>query len=162
MLPSMVPWGPGGGFAAETSDGPASGRETPSKTGEIGVGGFDDYPYDTYGGSGDIPFYQVQEMTSSTAAVQAAVNSLVAAGGADGPESHVPALHAVATGCGDGGGAYGVPNDPDGACTDAALCAPSTSTWGSSRMISIRAGRYTPISPSMARWSSIRIPQTFN
>jgi hypothetical protein len=57
-------------------------------------------------------------MTDSAVAAQDAVNLLFAGGGADGSESHVPALHAVATGCGDGGGTYGIPDDPGGACGD--------------------------------------------
>jgi hypothetical protein len=81
----------------------------------FGVGRFADYPYGSYGGGSDVAFANLQHMTDSTAAAQAAVNTMFASGGADGPESHVPALHAVATGCGDGS----IPADP--ACGDAAL-----------------------------------------
>ncbi|MFH1811743.1 MAG: hypothetical protein ABIJ09_23590 [Pseudomonadota bacterium] len=86
-----------------------------------GVGAFEDYPYPPYGSNGDKPFRPSHPLTSSTAAVQTAVDALVIRGGNDLPEAHVPALHAVATGCGDGGGYYGVADDPDGACSDAQL-----------------------------------------
>jgi len=81
----------------------------------FGVGKFDDYPFGGYGGGGDVAFLNLQHMTDDPALAQAAVNTMSAGGGADGPESHVPALHAVATGCGDGS----IPADP--ACTDATL-----------------------------------------
>ena len=87
----------------------------------FGVGGFDDYPCCGYGdaASGDLAYYNLQNMTSSAPAAQSAVSSLRSHYGVDGPESHVPALHAIATGCGDGGGSYGVSNDA--ACTNPAL-----------------------------------------
>ena len=65
----------------------------------FGVGGFDDYPTGGYGsaGSGDLPFYHFQNMTSSTAAAQSAVNRLSLHYGVDYPESHIPALYSLAS-----------------------------------------------------------------
>ena len=89
----------------------------------FGVGGFDDYPYSPYGsrGSGDTAYYHLQNITGDVGTAQAAVLRLGRHYGMDGPESHVPALHAVATGCGDGGGTYGVRDDPGGACRNPAI-----------------------------------------
>ena len=83
----------------------------------FGVGRFEDYPYGSYGSGSDRAFENLLTMTDSVAAAQEAVNRLNTRSGADGPESHVPALHAVASGCGDGGG-IGVSDDPGGACTN--------------------------------------------
>ena len=71
----------------------------------FGVGDFRDYSASRllgacYGSSGDFAYRNVQDMTVDAAAAQAAVNSLRAAGGCDGPESQVPALYAMATGRG--------------------------------------------------------------
>jgi hypothetical protein len=79
---------------------PGIGAEIPDVT--FGVGRFDDYPYSPYGGEGDVVFELMQRMTTSTSDAQAAVNAMTAAGGYDGPESHVPALFATATGGGFG------------------------------------------------------------
>ncbi len=81
----------------------------------FGVGRFDDYPYSPYGGGSDIAYQNLLHMTDSVADAQAAVNTMFAAGGSDWAESHIPALHAMATGCGDGS----IP--PDAACGDPAL-----------------------------------------
>jgi hypothetical protein len=86
----------------------------------IGVGHFEDYPngssWSGYGAPGDLPYQNLQYMTPDAGLAQTAVNSLYSHDGADWPESDIPALHAVATGCGDGGGVYGIANDSGGAC----------------------------------------------
>ncbi|MCK9463960.1 MAG: hypothetical protein M0R80_30450, partial [Proteobacteria bacterium] len=66
----------------------------------FGVGYFDDYPVSPFGdsASGDKVFALLQEMTGDTAEAQAGVNLLATHYGADGPESQVPALWAIATG----------------------------------------------------------------
>ncbi|NMC68876.1 MAG: hypothetical protein GYA57_02270 [Myxococcales bacterium] len=65
-----------------------------------GVGHFDDYPVSPYGDSstGDVSYRNLQNLTSDAAASQTAANALPSHYGADGPESHVPALWTVATG----------------------------------------------------------------
>ncbi len=64
------------------------------------VARFDDFASGSYGGSADVPFQMVQTNTSSVSATQAAVNTLRASGGSDGPESQVEALYQSATGAG--------------------------------------------------------------
>jgi hypothetical protein len=81
----------------------------------FGVGQFRDYPTGSYGGAGDPAYQNLQYMTDSAADAQTAVGTMFAWGGADTPESDVPALHAVATGCGDSF----IPTDA--ACGDPAL-----------------------------------------
>ncbi len=68
----------------------------------FGVGGFDDYPVGGYGsaGSGDRAYYHRQDLTGDAATAQAAVNTLTTHYGADGAESGIAALWAVATGNG--------------------------------------------------------------
>jgi hypothetical protein len=78
----------------------------------FGVGAFDDYPESTYGTTGDLPFYLLQRMTSSTTDAQTAVNSLSVHDGEDLPESTIPALWATAT-----GGALGTYVPAQDACT---------------------------------------------
>jgi hypothetical protein len=69
----------------------------------FGVGRFDDYPFGTYGHSGtDVVFQLMQRMTGDYTAAQDGVNALDLHAGMDGPESHVPALWATATGNGLG------------------------------------------------------------
>jgi hypothetical protein len=63
----------------------------------FGVGSFDDYPISPWGSSADRPLELRQEMTSSAADAQTAVNGLPASGGRDFPESHLPALWGLAT-----------------------------------------------------------------
>ncbi|MBN1772951.1 MAG: hypothetical protein JXB32_16905 [Deltaproteobacteria bacterium] len=65
-----------------------------------GVGNFDDYPVSPYGnaGYGDVSYRNLQNLTSDSAAAQAAANALPEHDGADIPESHVPALWTVAAG----------------------------------------------------------------
>ena len=84
---------------------------------QIGVGRHEDYPVSPYGAGADRAFENLQSITDSVDAAVAAVGRLNTRNGYDGPESQVPALHAVATGCGDGGG-VGVSDDPGGACSD--------------------------------------------
>jgi hypothetical protein len=84
----------------------------------FGVGRFEDYPTSPYGGGSDRAYENYLNSTPDAAAAQEAVNRLNLRSGNDGPESHVPALHAVATGCGDGGG-IGVADDA--ACADPGL-----------------------------------------
>ncbi len=81
----------------------------------FGVGGFDDFP--DCGGSGtpgDVPWYLVHRvMTVSTpqgvASVDAALGTMRAENGGDGPESGYQALHEIATGQGIVGGGANVP-----------------------------------------------------
>ncbi|MBN2529252.1 MAG: hypothetical protein JXR76_22885 [Deltaproteobacteria bacterium] len=87
----------------------------------FGVGKFEDYPLSPYGASFDSPFTHILDITDDVAATRAAIDSLTRGNGWDGPESHMAALHAIATGCGDGTGTYAVADDPDGACTNSAL-----------------------------------------
>ncbi len=70
----------------------------------FGVGRFDDYPicggwwYPCYGWSGDVVYQHLVDITSNLAMPAAAVGSMYASGGADGPESNTQALWAIATG----------------------------------------------------------------
>ncbi len=71
---------------------------------QMGVGQFRDFPFGDlfgYGSPGDMAYSNEQDITADVGAVQTALNSLSAAGGADGPESHVPALFHTATGLGN-------------------------------------------------------------
>jgi hypothetical protein len=69
---------------------------------QMGVAGFRDFAYSSYGSSGDQPFVSYANVTSSTSSVSTAVSSLSASGGGDTPESHVEALYQLATGEGIG------------------------------------------------------------
>ena len=64
------------------------------------VSSFEDYPYSTFGQPmlGDQPYRRHIDLTDQSAAWQSAVNSLTLRGGGDLPESHVPAMYAIATG----------------------------------------------------------------
>jgi len=74
----------------------------------MGVADYRDFPTSPYGSSGDFPFRLRQTVTDSIPAVQAALGSLVAGGGADGPESMVEAVWETASGgCTAGGGGRG-------------------------------------------------------
>ncbi|MCB9591475.1 MAG: VWA domain-containing protein [Sandaracinaceae bacterium] len=66
----------------------------------IGIGDFKDYPVTSYGGSTDFAYRNLQNVTAVEADAIAALSGYNASGGYDGPESHVPALWAVATGMG--------------------------------------------------------------
>jgi hypothetical protein len=57
-----------------------------------------DYPVGGYGSTGDFPVKVWQRMTSTVSLVNAGVNQYVASGGADGPESQIPAMHHTLTG----------------------------------------------------------------
>ncbi len=58
----------------------------------MGVGDYRDFPVGSYGSPGDWPILVRQTMTPDVPSVQAALNLLVAGGGADGPESTTQAL----------------------------------------------------------------------
>ena len=66
----------------------------------FGVGDFKDYNACDYGSGTDYAYRHVQDLAMDAMASQTAVNSLSPSGGFDGPESHVPALWATATGMG--------------------------------------------------------------
>lgn len=104
-----------GGLQAALTGTIIPGIDTAIADVQFGVGRFDDYPFGGYGGGADVAYQNLLHMTASATDAQTAVNTMFALGGGDGPESHVPALHAVATGCGDGS----VP--ADAACGDPAL-----------------------------------------
>jgi hypothetical protein len=72
---------------------------------QLGVGQYRDFPNDTgaisfdaYGSPGDMPYANEQNITDDLAAVQSALSSLSAGGGADTPESATEALYQTATG----------------------------------------------------------------
>lgn len=81
----------------------------------FGVGRYDDYPVARFGSAGDVVFRHLQNISSSVSAAQAAVNTMFANGGYDGPESQTQALWAVATG--GGLGSYLAPQTSCGAGT---------------------------------------------
>ncbi len=71
----------------------------------FGVGRFDDYPVCSggwwgtcYGSGPDVVYQHLVDITSSLGPPVAAVGTLSASGGADGPESNTQALWAIATG----------------------------------------------------------------
>lgn len=66
------------------------------------VASFQDFPVGGFGGGANLPYSNLQSITDSVTATQNAVNSFVASGGADGPESQVEALYQAATGEGIG------------------------------------------------------------
>lgn len=70
----------------------------------FGVGHFDDYPVEPYGGAaeGDIVYGHAKDIDADVAAAQQAVNDLELHYGSDGPESQSQALWAMATGRGLG------------------------------------------------------------
>ncbi len=92
----------------------------------FGVGSYEDFPIDPYGGEGfgtrnpdrlDRPFHLEQEITGDLERVNAALN-LIADGGGDWPESGIEALFQTATGAGvtfEGGSvpAHSCPQVPD-------------------------------------------------
>ncbi len=70
----------------------------------MGVGDFRDFPTSPYGDATDWPFILRQSLTADTAAVQAALDTLRAGGGADTPEAMLEGLYAAAAGsCASGG-----------------------------------------------------------
>ena len=64
---------------------------TTDPSAQFGVGNYRDYPYDTLP-----PFYHQQGITANTAAVQTAINTWSAGGGADGSEGQFYALTQIA------------------------------------------------------------------
>ena len=71
----------------------------------MGVAEYRDFPTSPYGSSGDFPFRLKQTVTDSVSAVQSALGTLRAGGGADLPESMSEALYETANGsCSTGGG----------------------------------------------------------
>ena len=65
---------------------------------EYGFASFDDY--NGISGGADLPFVLGQQITSDTARVQAAINSVSASGGGDEPESDLEAIYQALTGAG--------------------------------------------------------------
>ncbi len=84
---------------------------TSIKDAAVGVGDFKDFPVGTYGDTTDWAFKLRQRVTTVLADSQAGVNAMSAAGGYDGPESHIEAMFQAATGKGfiGTGGASWVP-----------------------------------------------------
>ncbi len=66
----------------------------------MGVGDFRDFPVDPYGDPGDWSYQTRQTMTSDLAAVQSALGTLRAGGGADGPEAAIEGLYQSVAGSG--------------------------------------------------------------
>lgn len=64
----------------------------------MGAGWFRDFPVGGFGGGGDLPFLLVQRITTSVAAVQAGLDTFLASGGSDIPESGMEALYQTVTG----------------------------------------------------------------
>lgn len=62
------------------------------------VSSFADFAVDPYGSTGDTPYSTRTVMTSDVDTLEAAVGTLVANGGSDGPEAQVEALYQLATG----------------------------------------------------------------
>lgn len=65
-----------------------------------GISRFDDFPFSSFGGRGDVPFALLQRITRDATAAQNATQGLNAAGGGDTPESGIEALYQLATGVG--------------------------------------------------------------
>ncbi|MCA9610360.1 MAG: hypothetical protein KC619_32415, partial [Myxococcales bacterium] len=66
----------------------------------IGIGDFKDYPVGGYGSGSDFAYRNHQNVTADEATAIAGLAGYNTSGGADGAESHVPALWAMATGMG--------------------------------------------------------------
>ncbi|MBX7190605.1 MAG: hypothetical protein K1X94_01020 [Sandaracinaceae bacterium] len=70
----------------------------------FGVGFHDDYPYGSFGSGGcDSVLGHRTDITATLSSAQTGVNGLGLHCGADGPESNIQAMYAVATGAGFGG-----------------------------------------------------------
>ena len=97
----------------------------------FGAGGFDDYPVGGYGSaaSGDRAYYHLQDPTGDIATAQAGVNRLSLHYGADGPESGVAALWAIATGNGLAGASGWTGDRSSGAGGFAACPADASIGW---------------------------------
>jgi hypothetical protein len=64
----------------------------------IGNGFFKDYPVSPYGGGSDVAYRNCQDLTGDRAAAIRGLDCYSVGGGGDGPESHIPALWATASG----------------------------------------------------------------
>ncbi len=92
-----------GTFVAGCSGGILGGIRCIIPDAWFGVGFFDDFPVNPYGSAGiDSVYRNTLDITSSLPAVTAAIGALGIHFGNDGPESHVPALWATASGGGLG------------------------------------------------------------
>jgi hypothetical protein len=69
----------------------------------FGVGSFEDFPYDDFGGANDVPFRLLAGITTNQTTFTAAVNSLALGNGQDFPESGFEALYQLAVGTGVSG-----------------------------------------------------------
>lgn len=67
---------------------------------QFGVGHFDDVPFGGYGGGSDVAYEDLHEISGDIASIQAAIDTMSAGGGSDGPESDVVAMYCTATGDG--------------------------------------------------------------
>lgn len=84
---------------------------------QMGVGRLDDFPRSSFGSPGDVPYENVQDITPDVEVVRAGLNSLVARGGNDEPESFTEAVYQTATGAGGNWSFTGGPFDlPPRAC----------------------------------------------
>jgi hypothetical protein len=90
---------------------------------QMGVGNFEDFPFASgspfgttfFGGPGDLPYENAQDITAQLADVQRALDGLTLGDGHDGPESQVEAIWQTATGMGGSwtfapGGTYTLPH----------------------------------------------------
>jgi hypothetical protein len=83
----------------------------------LGLGIFSDYPVTPYGGVSTSAYQNRTYVTDVEADFRAGLEDITNVAGGDSPTSAVPALHAVATGCGDDGVASrAIPDDPGWAC----------------------------------------------
>jgi hypothetical protein len=87
-----------GGTLDAAKAGAATIMANASGLGDVafGVGQYKDFPTYPWGESSDIPYAKTQDMTKNNANIQAAINSLLAGGGYDYPESDLYALKQVA------------------------------------------------------------------
>lgn len=67
---------------------------------QFGLGRFDDIPTGGFGGSSDVAYEHVHDISGDIASIQGAIDTFGTGGGADGPESDVVALYSTATGDG--------------------------------------------------------------
>ncbi len=65
---------------------------------QMGVGRFEDFPFDEYGGPADVAYHHEQDITDDLNRVQGTLNGLVLGDGFDLPEAQVEALYQMATG----------------------------------------------------------------
>jgi hypothetical protein len=67
---------------------------------QMGVGHYEDFPFDSFGTEHDVPFSHLQDITPDANAVHAAIDPLEGAYGGDAPASGVEALFQTATAAG--------------------------------------------------------------